>query len=226
MLRRSLRSALRLGDVPMALQLGAFDSFAMANAAPHSQTQSGGGGFPPDVAIATVALPIKYTGIFDVTATVVCSNNVAESTVRHKIVIQQFTNPAAFFTQGTSASVLFGNDVGTDSSAALRSKFGQILNVDSTGLAASGILYNGLAPNSQRAGAVTLFDTTAIANQPGFAGHWVGTATVAPKTAFAPKTTAALPQFIVASVCLVPTNGGDVITYGGVTIYAQERALP
>jgi hypothetical protein len=227
--RRSLITSARSRQAPGSYAGGAVEAlgnYALCSSPPHTQTQTNAG----KVGIIAVALQAKYSGIFRVSCRIGFSDGTTAKTTTHALVGIPFAAPAARFTGGANAGVSVGRDVVAGLTA---SAWGQVLNADSTGTAASGIEFNATPVNDAAAGAVIFCSeqtvsltglltaqATAVDNF-GFDGI-VGAAAALPATPF-PKGAG---QFVVFGVELIATNAGDVVTYSNAYISAQELPPP
>lgn len=231
--RRSLVGAARAAARqagPSGPSAEALDNYVSIIGVPQPQTQSAAA----EVAVLSVAVQVKYTGIFDVAFTSGFASGTTAKTVQHKLVVVPFISPGARFTGGSGNGTIYGNDVDAEpDTLTSRSKWGQRLSADAAGVPANGILFNGVAPTTAAPNGQALLDTGATPTLTGllagsamtFSGALSFSSSVGPKTAYTKSTTAA-PSFVVASIVLLSTAGGDVVTYEYASITLIEKVLP
>ena len=189
--------------------------------APHAQTQTAAN----EVAIYAVALPVLYTGVFDVDCHAIFVSGTTGKTVNTNLVLMPFTAPATrFATTGTP-------DGGSTYLAASLSpqtttSWCMLLGSDAAGTTASGLTFNGVAPISSANAAYKPYartqDTlTGLLANGDLSFDFSGV--VVNSTGLPFPVTAG--SFVVAAFTLGSTAGTDVVTFKAVHMSLKERPL-
>lgn len=122
---------------------------SLDTAASHNQTQAAAN----PVCIAACAIQIRQTGRCRVDVVYNFGDGTAARQVRLRAFLIPFTNPATFFSGGTTGLVVAGPQAD-----ATPSHCNQVLDVDAMGVTASGVRFNGTDLNEATAFAVAAGD--------------------------------------------------------------------